>query len=109
MDSQLVSVLHATLSPDASTRQHAEKSLDSLMENSGASLSDELTEIPTSLADFLAGSRMTYTDLGLALARIALGEDVEMAVRQIAGVMLKKFMDKWWDTLGDALPQEVSQ
>lgn len=36
-----------------------------------------------------------------------LAEEVDLPVRQTAGVILKKFMDKWWDVLGEGLSPEV--
>ena len=41
------------------------------------------------------------TDAGLAFASLALAEEADPPLRQISGVMLKKFMDKWWDVLGE--------
>ncbi|CDZ96419.1 Predicted importin 9 [Phaffia rhodozyma] len=74
MDSQLVQTLSDTLSSDGSIRHAAEEALQRAMDNQ---------------------------DMGIALTQIILTEDVDLSVRQTAGVMLKKFMDKWWDVLSE--------
>jgi hypothetical protein len=68
----------------------------------------------SSLAEELHGAHAdpvalcsTRSEVGTALARIVLAEEVEPPVRQTAGVILKKFMDKWWDVLGEGLSEEV--
>lgn len=52
-------------------------------------------------------SPLVLPDIGSALARIVLADEVELPVRQTAGVILKKFMDRWWDVLGEGLSEEV--
>ena len=53
---------------------------------------------------------LLLSDAGTAFAHIALAEEADSSLRQISGVMLKKFMDKWWDVLGEnnGLSEQVS-
>jgi hypothetical protein len=107
MEAQLVQTLLATLSPASDTRLAGEQGLEQALNSPGPSFfsgglaKDPQTDHPR--ASFL----LRFSDAGTALARIVLADGVDLPVRQTAGVILKKFMDKWWDVLGEGLSQEV--
>lgn len=87
MDQQLFNCLVGSLSPQLEVRSAAEEGLKQLM---------------------------TSQDAGLSLSRLTLTQDADLSIRQLAGVLLQKYIKQYWSAVfnefvGPMLGEDIKQ